>query len=1339
MTNTASDPSASEDAAAPHTQAAPVMCPICGAVSNVAVGTRCRGCSTDLSHPAVAMLVDSDAAIAQCQRAYDELSARWVQWNEQRALLVRQLQATRAVPAAYADFAAPVSLPAADAAPPEPGPWGGAPAVAAAASTVPAVATAASTVQPAAHQPASTTINRRTPRSLTAPVLLGIAGAALLITAVVVFVAATWTTFNPVAQGLLILALAGAVGYGALLLTKHRLAVSGGAVGVVSTAFAGVSVLAFDRAAGLLGTGASAGALFITAVAGYALSRLAVHWVHSFAALALVGAGVAAVIAVVAPHSGDGRPWIGVAGAVAGLAVSATYPVWRGSIAPRIVRYGTVAGVTVAGLGAIVVALPDLHYFPVTGKQDLLGEVLGLVAPLVVLLVWHTWWPRFVAAPLGLVAPASVGVLVGFTAVPWWCASAAGALAAMALVWRAGRWPGTRRVPLLWGLIPVALYLIVFAAVSLGAASGYTAAVLVAGTAFAFNGAAGAVAVVAGGGMLAFRSWSLPAVTRRSIELIGSLVVTAGVWAIAVGAADSLGATGRVVLSFTLMGAAVVTFATRWCWRERAARKATAVSAVMLTTVAGLLGSGALALDEGQGSLWQSLVATALPIAILIVGAYWRPSYAVGSATLLLTLAGLTAAIAGGLTGGLAATIPVAVAAVIAWGLNLVPRTWRSPGGVGLIPVLACGFLVVILSIFPALSGLVADMPPVDLGDYGWATLIGALTVVAVAGVGHKQDALARASEPLGAISILATLVVATAWARVAVPDPWVASLAAFAVALAVAATAAMWRGAGARTTVRMGAGVWLVGQVLVAIGDMAFGDGRLGQSLVPAVIGVALLVVVKSWLPLTHGPAAFALALLVPATVYAFGGSTGAVTFSLAAAVGGLVWVARALVLTQGTSAGRPLGYGLALPSVGVGAAVVVAAGVGLFRYQQTILGGHVDGPHWWTVGIILAFSAGALAWRRVRDHWQWIGLIATFIAGGAVSPLVGAVSLMVFAGALIVVVVTNAGGLASTKRRSQWFALGGATLAIGWAAQDSWGVAVTAALAAAVAWWIAVSSTVGSHERPGAEWPQQDGTATRGSSVTGDDLAIAIAVVASSLATGTAALSGGSNERFALVAAVAVAVSSIVVARRRGYESDAWVSATLLGLVTVVAPFFADSVRGVGLVMLVSAVGWWTFRIMGWRAATWVAVTTTSIGAALTLASAGIGVVEAYFATPAVCGLAIGLWELRAHPETRTLAALSPGLAVALIPSYLAMISLPDQTVRVLILAVVTLMLAVAGVAARWFAPVLAACITAVVIALTQVLVTNSAGVRWIAFAVVGVLLLVIAATFEKLKELR
>ncbi len=124
----------------------------------------------------------------------------------------------------------------------------------------------------------------------------------------------------------------------------------------------------------------------------------------------------------------------------------------------------------------------------------------------------------------------------------------------------------------------------------------------------------------------------------------------------------------------------------------------------------------------------------------------------------------------------------------------------------------------------------------------------------------------------------------------------------------------------------------------------------------------------------------------------------------------------------------------------------------------------------------------------------------------------------------------------------------------------------------------------------------------------------------------------------------------------------------------------------------------------------------------------------VEAYTLAPALTLGAAGIWDLLEDRELRTIPALSPALAVALAPSLVELAREPQALARTLGLVIVAGALAVVATRLRWFAPIVAAATTAVVVALTQLSMVVEVAPRWATFAVVGVLLVYLAATYEK-----
>src|SRR5690606_34125105 len=151
------------------------------------------------------------------------------------------------------------------------------------------------------------------------------------------------------------------------------------------------------------------------------------------------------------------------------------------------------------------------------------------------------------------------------------------------------------------------------------------------------------------------------------------------------------------------------------------------------------------------------------------------------------------------------------------------------------------------------------------------------------------------------------------------------------------------------------------------------------------------------------------------------------------------------------------------------------------------------------------------------------------------------------------------------------------------------------------------------------------------------------------------------------------------------------------------------------------------------------YVSAAVLSLGTAFIMADADVSVIEAYTFVPALTVLGIGLWWMYEEPRVHSLRALGLGLSLALVPSYVALVLEPDSLLRTIVLTAVTILLALAGVLAKWFAPILATTVTALVVSVAQLVVGSNMIVRLISFAVVGSILLAIASTFERLKQLR
>jgi hypothetical protein len=173
---------------------------------------------------------------------------------------------------------------------------------------------------------------------------------------------------------------------------------------------------------------------------------------------------------------------------------------------------------------------------------------------------------------------------------------------------------------------------------------------------------------------------------------------------------------------------------------------------------------------------------------------------------------------------------------------------------------------------------------------------------------------------------------------------------------------------------------------------------------------------------------------------------------------------------------------------------------------------------------------------------------------------------------------------------------------------------------------------------------------------------------------------------------------------------------------------------VRAAGVLLLVAGTGWLVLALAGWRHARWVSAAVLSAGVAVLLADAAVRVVEAYTLAPALTLGAAGLWSLREDRELGTAVALTPALAVGLVPSLVVLAGEPEVLARTLGLVVVAGALAAVGTRLRWLAPMVAGAVAAVVVALTQLSMVVEVLPRWVTFATVGVLLVYLAASYER-----
>ena len=135
--------------------------------------------------------------------------------------------------------------------------------------------------------------------------------------------------------------------------------------------------------------------------------------------------------------------------------------------------------------------------------------------------------------------------------------------------------------------------------------------------------------------------------------------------------------------------------------------------------------------------------------------------------------------------------------------------------------------------------------------------------------------------------------------------------------------------------------------------------------------------------------------------------------------------------------------------------------------------------------------------------------------------------------------------------------------------------------------------------------------------------------------------------------------------------------------------------------------------------------------------LSDIGVHQPEAYTLPSALVLLVVGWFHLRGNPEASTLGAWSAGLGLALVPSLLWVLADP-VSLRALVLGLVCLGLVLLGTQLRWAAPFVWGAAVGTVLVLRMIAPVALLIGPFLVFAVGGVLLLVVGATWEaRLKD--
>lgn len=634
------------------------------------------------------------------------------------------------------------------------------------------------------------------------------------------------------------------------------------------------------------------------------------------------------------------------------------------------------------------------------------------------------------------------------------------------------------------------------------------------------------------------------------------------------------------------------------------------------------------------------------------------------------------------------ATVAVVLAALDAWALRRAGFVGTVDGrsyAAGTAALLAAGTAtyasVVPLRAARFASALLAQVPlPLVLARTD-ASLPAAAVALAAQAAGDlvlgtrtrlPRD-VRRLAAGLGALTALAALAVSL----VAVADDdrgGAAGLLALAVLLAVASAQVRDRFG---TALLSGASVLLLTGAAWALAQPRLTDPQ--QPLVPAA--AALLALQATALLPAHRREGPVLGALVAAGVALLAGA-GAV---LEALVGPFAWLGRAWTLTAGGARAALLpdlrwsGTVVTLVVLATAAGCVVSAGAVLDRLPDAVVPAVVLG----------AASAVVLPLGLATGYHAALALL---LVAGAVLGTAGVVLLdrsrplalgLVAAGAAVVLLAAAW----STAEET-------ATLAV---------LPVAAVLLAALAVVLPGLPTAGAALLAGGA------VASYGAS---GGLAVeqvgALLVAAPTACLGASALLRGAH-RLALEAAAGVLAATAVVLAAR---DPGWLSWTLAatGVLALALALRGDrrpaAVAG-GLLLAASS---------------WVR-----------LADAGVHAPEPYVGPLAVAALVVGWLRRRSQPELASFAAYGAGLSLALVPSLLR--SFGDESpTRALVLLVVAVGVVVTGGRSRLRAPLVIGGLVVVADAVHLLAPYAAALPRWVLLATVGLVLVLLGATYEQ-----
>jgi hypothetical protein len=991
----------------------------------------------------------------------------------------------------------------------------------------------------------------------------------------------------------------------------------------------------------------------------------------------------------------------------------------------RVWAYREAAVLTGVGAWAFVLVAAGHSTWAVVVSEIPVAFAVLLAAAPIALLVFrgrtHPWWGM---VPAALFLTLLAAAIASRYDAPAQLVVAAAVAAAGIVLWGMAPWSG-QRVPATWAQ-PVALGLVPALLVGLSAGAFTAVDVMMraaAGRSDGLDGSWTAPALVTAIALGGLARWKLDAAVLRAAGIAGAVTVLLAATGAAFDAADQWGASTPAAVSGFGVVASLAAVAFTALWRSTPAAWVNGIGASALLTVSGL--NAVITVTDTAVPLWAPVGFASAAIAVLVIFGRWWPVATYGSASFLITA--LAAALVSREWGGAPAlAVAAVVAAGLLWAATRLTRRRRLPLTLGLIPLTATAAMVAFGSAGAAITQVfvwgAADMGELDSW---WAVLLLAALIAGVAAVWRAEPATRTAvgmrttiaAFAIVTMAVLTVTIGTTARGLVAASADaswaWLASATGAGVLCAAGILWASRRESDSATgewlprgALRVGAVVWLTMLGLSAAWATRLDSvtGAVGAAATAVVLALLVAIALKRPV-LAAAPTALLSTFVAFVAVFdRFGFAAGA--FASTAVAAAAVWL---LARAQG-SAQLATALGLmpagALALTQVGAAVLDATRA----YSDAI-----DGSTWiaismplWSFGSVVMVAAAALAVQRVRAHAGTVVLAVAAVLVALLVPLA--------AGLVLAALALAAAVLGKRSRSRDEFAAIAAALATGWVIVIPLGLAAVLAVLAAIGVLAARRQQLS-----GVRW---------GLPVAAQAAGGAAAVLVAGLG-GTAILIAPSA-MFAIVATVLVMAH---VGLDKGRELTPW----LLGITTVVVPALSPGLAPKGVALLVAGVAWFAAAVQGERAGRWWAASALSLGAILIVAESGVSHIEAYTAAPAAAALTLGLLWMRDNPEVRSLQALWPGLSLALFPSYVALITDPDSLLRTASLTVAIIALAIAGVRLKWFAPILATAVTAVVVSVLQVLVGSNLVLRLVSFVVVGSLLLAIASWFEKLKTLR